>query len=297
MAIGLSPETISDVFARYAEKAAGSRAHDILVALARHLHAFVRETGLTHEEWRAGLAALTRAGEISSETRNEFVLFSDMFGVSSLVDMINTPAGATSSSVLGPFHQRGAADLPNGGDLWKKQPGEVLLIVGRVVDADGGEGVPCATLDLWQNADNGLYSAQDPDQHEKNYHGLLRCGDDGRFAFTTTRFKPYTVPYDGPAGDMLRLLGRTAWRPAHLHLIAEAPGYRPIVTEFFPSDDEWLAQDAAFGVRDDLVLTLNSVDEAVDVPVPLVAGDRLPARFMRADVTIRMTRRPEKRKK
>ena len=245
---------------------------------------------MTHEEWRAGLDALTRAAAISDAQRNEFVLFSDMLGVSSMVDMINTPPGATSSSVLGPFHQRGAPVLRNGGDLWKGQPGEVLVVTGEVVDAATGAPVPAATLDLWQNADNGFYSAQDPAQPDKNYHGILTADEEGRFCFSTTRFKAYTVPYDGPAGDMLRVLGREAWRPAHLHLIVEAEDYRPIVTELFPSDDQWLDRDAAFGVRPDIILELTPTTTRKDVPEMLEVRDRLPERFLMANVRLRLAK-------
>ena len=287
----ISPETISDVFAAYAAQPQNPRGRDILVALARHLHDFVRETKLTHDEWREGLAALNRAAAISTPERNEFVLFSDMFGISSLVDMINSPPEATSASVLGPFHQFGAPPLANGGDMWRGQPGEVLVIDGSVLDAQSGTGVSGATLDMWQNADNGLYSAQDPEQPDKNYHAMLTADDAGRFCFTTTKVRPYMVPHDGPAGDMLRALGREAWRAAHLHLVVAAPGYRSIVTELFPNDDEWLDRDAAFGVRQDLLLDIRDATPADnDLPESLLARDRLPPRFLKATTTIRLLR-------
>ena len=284
-----TPETISDAFADYAATPTDQRGRDVVVALARHLHAWAREVDLTHDEWRAGLAALTRAGEITTPERNEFVLFSDMFGLSSLVDMINSPPGSTSASVLGPFHQLGAPPIPNGGDLWRGQPGEVVLIEGSVIDAHTGDAIPHASLDLWQNADNGLYSAQDPNQPPKNYHALLHADAAGRFCFTTTRFRPYMVPQDGPAGDMLRLLGREAWRAAHLHLVVEAPGYRSIVTELFPSDDERLDRDAAFGVRTDLLLDLRPATPGDnDLPANLAARASLPEHFIRGRATIKL---------
>jgi len=285
----VTPETLTQTFADYAAKSEDARTKDVLCALARHLHAFVQETKLTHAEWMAGLMALTRAGDITTPERNEFILFSDLFGVSALVDMVNTPPGATSCSNLGPFHQRGAPPLPDGGDLWKGQPGEVMVVTGRVVDAATGAGVAGATLDMWQNADNGFYAVQDADQPAKNFHGLLTCGPDGSFAFTTTRPKPYKVPYDGPAGDMLRALKRDAWRPAHLHVIAESAGYHPLVTELFLADDPYLDTDAVFGVREDLVVPLGSMAKA-EAPRHLVARDALPERVLHAALIIRMTR-------
>ena len=285
----VTPENLSSAFAAYAANAKDARAREVLCALAKHLHAFVQETHLTHAEWMAALMALTRAGQISDEARNEFILFSDLLGVSALVDMVNTPPAATSCSNLGPFHQRGAPTLPDGGDLWRGQAGAPLLVVGRVVDGASGRALAGARLDLWQNADNGLYAVQDAAQPEKNYHALLACADDGSFAFTTTKPKPYTVPNDGPAGGMLRLLGRDAWRPAHLHVIAEAPGYRPLVTEIFPDDDPYLDRDAVFGVRADLVVKLRDVgrDAAPDF---LAAQGNLPERFLMAEMVLRLAR-------
>jgi len=285
----VTADTITEAFATYAAKAEDARTRDVFCALAAHLHAFIRETQLTHAEWMAALQGLTRAGQITTDDRNEFILFSDLLGVSALVDMVNTPPGATSCSNLGPFHQRGAPPLPDGGDLWRGQPGDVLVVVGSVRDAATGAGIAGGTLDLWQNADNGFYAAQDPEQPAKNYHGTLACAADGTFAFTTTRPQPYTVPYDGPGGDMLRALGRDAWRPAHLHVIAEAPGYRPLVTELFPEGMPYLDSDAVFGVREDLVVKLATV-AASSVPRHLVARERLPAEVLRAELVIRMAR-------
>jgi protocatechuate 3,4-dioxygenase beta subunit len=285
----VTPETLTQAFAEYAERAEDPRAKAVLCSLAKHLHAFVKETRLTHAEWMAGLTALTRAGEITTPERNEFILFSDLFGVSALVDMVNTPAGATSCSNLGPFHQRGAPPLPDGGDLWQGQPGEVTVVTGRVLDAVTGAGIGGATLDMWQNADNGFYAVQDAAQPAKNYHALLRASADGSFAFSTTRMQPYTVPYDGPAGDMLRALGRDAWRPAHLHVIAEAAGYRSLVTELFLEDDPYLDRDAVFGVRGDLVVQLRRMAKE-EAPAHLLARQRLPETVLHAELVIRMAR-------
>lgn len=285
----VTPETLTAAFASYAAKAEDARTREVLCSLAKHLHAFVKETKLTHAEWMAGLMALTRAGEITTAERNEFILFSDLFGVSALVDMVNTPPGATSCSNLGPFHQRGAPPLPDGGDLWKGQPGEVMVVTGRVLDAASGQGIAGATLDMWQNADNGFYAAQDANQPAKNYHAMMTCAADGSFAFSTTRMQPYTVPYDGPAGDMLRALAREAWRPAHLHVIAEAPGHRSLVTELFLEDDPYLDRDAVFGVRADLVVPLKRMAREA-TPAHLVARERLPETVLHAELVIRMAR-------
>jgi len=286
----VSPDTLTQAFVDYAAGAEDPRVKAVFCSLARHMHAFVRETNLTHAEWMAGLMALTRAGEITTPARNEFILFSDLFGVSALVDMVNTPPGATSCSNLGPFHQRGAPPLADGGDLWRGQPGQVMVVTGRVMDAATGEGIASATIDMWQNADNGFYAAQDAAQPEKNYHALLTVGADGSFAFTTTRPQPYTVPYDGPGGDMLRALAREAWRPSHLHVAAESPGYHPLVTELFVEGDAYLDRDAVFGVRADLVVALRPMRRE-EAPAHLVARDALPDTMLHAELVIRMARR------
>lgn len=283
----ITPETITSAFARYAERAPSARARELLVALAGHLHGFVRDHRVTHGEWQAAVSALTRAAAITDADRNEFILFSDLLGVSSLVDMVNARADATSSSVLRPFHVEAAPPLPDGGDLWRGQAGEPLVVVGQVAD-DAGRGVAGCVLDLWQTAGNGLYAQQDPAQPAMNYHARLACAADGSFALTTVRPMPYTVPDDGPAGDMLRALGREAWRPAHLHIIARAPGFAPLVTELFPADDPWLDRDAVFGVRADLVLPFERMRDARQLPAHLVARDRLPSAFwvVRPELTL-----------
>jgi protocatechuate 3,4-dioxygenase beta subunit len=141
---------------------------------------------------------------------------------------------------------------------------------------DKGAPAKGTVLALWQNAGNGLYAQQDKDQSPTNYHGRLKVADDGTFAFTTVRPISYKVPDDGPAGDMLRVLGRDAWRPAHLHMILQAPGHQPLITEFFPEDDEHLDGDAVFGVRGGLVLPFVRTKDRADLPAHLAARDTLP---------------------
>ena len=127
--------------------------------------------------------------------------------------------------------------------MWRGQEGEPLVVSGKIVDQKGGP-AKGTVLALWQNAGNGLYAQQDPEQAPTNYHARLKVADDGSFAFSTVRPVAYQVPYDGPAGDMLRALGRDAWRPAHLHMMVHAPGHKPLITMFFPDDDKYLDKDA-----------------------------------------------------
>jgi hydroxyquinol 1,2-dioxygenase len=249
----VTKDNITDVFMGYLGDDVNPRLREVLGSLVTHLHAFAKDVNLTHEEWQAGIALLERAGEISNEERHEFVLLSDILGLSSLVDMINSRPEGTSSSVLGPFHISGAPPLDIGGDMRGSQGGIILVANGIVKNTDG-EPIEGASLDIWQTAPNGLYSSQDPDQDTFSFHGLQTTGSDGRYAFTTVRPVEYTVPTDGAAGDILNAAGRHPWRPAHLHFIVKADGYRPLVTEVFPEDDPYLDQDTVFGVRSDLVM-------------------------------------------
>jgi hydroxyquinol 1,2-dioxygenase len=209
---------------------------------------------LTHEEWRAGIAFLEGCAAIESEDRHEFVLASDVLGMSSLVDMINSSEAATSSSVLGPFHVSGAPALAYGGDMKRHYGGPILLAEGVIRDTDG-KPIEGAEIDIWQTAPNGLYASQDEEQDTYSFHGLMTVGADGKYAFTTVKPVEYTVPSDGPVGDILRACGRHPWRPSHLHYIITAPGFKPLVTEIFPEDDPYLDHDTVFGVRRDLVMT------------------------------------------
>lgn len=249
----VNQHNITETFLGYFGSDTDVRTRLVMERLATHLHEFAREVGLTHEEWRAAIAFLTEAGNITTPERNEFVLLSDVLGLSSLVDMIHSSPTGTSSSVLGPFHIQGAPPIEVGGDLKRDNDGDLILVEGVVRNPDG-EPLAGAQLDIWQTASNALYSSQDPDQETCNLHALMTVGDDGRYALTTVKPVPYTVPVDGPVGRILRATGRHPWRPSHLHLIVTAPGYRQLVTEVFPDDDPYLDEDTVFGVRDDLVM-------------------------------------------
>lgn len=249
----VTKDNITDVFRSYMADDMPPRTREIMSALVQHLHDFARETNLTHEEWGQGIAFLQGCGAVETEDRHEFVLASDVLGLSSLVDMLHSSDEATSSSVLGPFHVSGAPPLAVGGDMKRDFGGPVLLAEGVIRDTEGNP-IPGAELDIWQTAPNGLYASQDEEQDTFSFHGLMTVGEDGRYAFTTVKPVEYTVPSDGPVGDILRACGRHPWRPSHLHYIVKAPGYKSLVTEIFPDDDPYLDQDTVFGVRDDLVM-------------------------------------------
>ena len=244
---------------------ADPRFRQIMTALIRHLHGFAREVDLTKEEWLAAIEFLYRTGRKTTRKRNEFILLSDTLGLSSLVDMISSRGDddATEVSVLGPFYLEGAPMIENGGDLIRGNPGEPGIVHGRVTATDGTP-IAGALLDIWQNAANGLYSNEDPDQPDDNLRGRLRADADGSYRFTTIRPMPYTVPQDGPVGAMLRAMRRHPWRPAHIHFKVTAPGYRDLITELYPDDDRYIDEDAVFGVRDSLAVRFTRNDSSED---------------------------------
>lgn len=284
----VTQDTITEAFIAYCAKTADPRLKFVLSRLAHHLHAFATEVGLTHEEWLKGIEMLYRAGRISSPQRNEFVLFSDLFGFTSLVDMINSSGAGTQFSNLGPFYIGGSQWLEVGGDMIGQNEGDQLVFYGRVLDAASGKPVAGAVLDIWQTASNGLYSNQDPRQPEGNLRRRMRTGADGGYAFTTVRPAPYTVPDDGPAGELLRATGRHAWRPAHFHFIVSAEGRRSLTTEIFPEDDPYIDEDAVFGVREELAVKLVPETDPAVVPFALAAHERLKRPFYRLEYDFRI---------
>jgi len=269
----VNAESITQAVVRSFDGAADPRLREIIEKLLLHLHAFAREVRLTPEEWQRGIAFLHAAGKISTDARNEFVLLSDVMGLSSLVDLLASGAGTTERSALGPFHAEGSPMLEVGGDLKRDNDGEPMLVRGRVVDASGRP-VPGAQLDFWQAAVNGKYWQQDPGQDPHNLRFRMVTAEDGAYAFTTVRPAPYTVPYDGPVGDLLRAGGRHAWRPAHFHFIVSAEGFRTLTTEVFFADDRYIDEDAVFGVRESLL-----VNPRLDSDPALAQRYRLPLPF------------------
>ncbi len=232
------------------------RFKEIMNSAIRHLHAFVKEVEPTMEEWMQAIQFLTATGQICDDKRQEWILASDTLGVSMLVDAINhrKPPGATESTVLGPFHVAGAAELPMGSDICKDEKGEPCIVAGRVLDADG-EPVQDAVLDVWQTNGEGFYDVQQPDeQPEMNLRGKFRTGADGRYWLRTVKPVSYPIPTDGPVGKMLEKMGRHAYRPAHIHFIVAAPGYEPVTTHIFLEGDEYIESDAVFGVKDSLIV-------------------------------------------
>jgi catechol 1,2-dioxygenase len=235
--------------------ASDPRFKEIMTSVIRHLHAVVREVEPTQEEWMAAIRFLTATGQTCDDKRQEFILLSDTLGVSMLVDAINNrkPSGATESTVLGPFHVAGAPRKAMGDTISLDGRGDPTFVSGRVLDQDGRP-IEGATLDVWQTSSDGAYDIQDPNQPEMNLRGIFTTGKDGRFWFRTVKPSSYPIPTDGPVGKMLTAMGRHPMRPAHIHVIAGAPGYESVTTHIFVEGDPYLDSDAVFGVKDSLVV-------------------------------------------
>ena len=238
----------------------GSRFELLLQKLIDHLHDYTREVNLTHEEWMGVLTFLYNSGKISTPERHEFILLSDVLGFSALVDMINSRGGATEGSNLGPFYLGDAPVKPLGADLSDGRDGVSVLVYGKVTDSLHNV-LPGAIVDTWQADASGTYPIQEQDQGQDKFdlRGKFTTDDDGRYYYTTVLPKPYTVPYDGPVGELLRAGNRHAWRAAHLHYIVRAPGMNSITTEIFFENTEYIDNDAVFGVRKSLIAKVQPV--------------------------------------
>ena len=230
------------------------RLRQISDALVRHLHAFIQEIEPTQAEWEAGIEFLTQTGQMCSDKRQEFILLSDVLGVSMLVDGINhRQSGATTeSTVFGPFY-RPAQEMPKGADISGAFVGTPMFVEGRVRDADGVP-VSDAILDVWHADDQGFYDVQKSDLYGRaSGRGWFRADSEGCFRFWTTRPSSYPIPDDGPVGKMLRTQGRHPFRPEHIHFMVQAPGFRKLVTHIFARGDQYLDSDVVFGVKDSLI--------------------------------------------
>ena len=253
-----------------------ARLGELLTALIGHLHAFASQTRLTRQEWMAGIEFLTATGQKCDAGRQEFILLSDVLGLSSLVEEINAADGGTESTILGPVYVSGAPALEAGEHIGRPEDGSPVLVHGQVTGLDGVP-VAGATLDIWQASGNGLYDTQDPGQPPFNLRGMFRTGPDGRYEFRTARPVSYPIPTDGPVGGLLRAVAREHWRAAHIHAIVSAPGFCSVTTHIFDADNPYLDTDAVFGVRNSLVREFRTpgpgdppdVDHVVDMDFAL----------------------------
>jgi protocatechuate 3,4-dioxygenase beta subunit len=235
-------------------KTKNKRLKQVMASFVKHMHAFVRDVKPTPEEWFKGIQFLTETGHWSTGKRQEFILMSDTLGVSMLVDALNykAGAGATQSTVLGPFHREQAPEYRLGDNISKNAAdGEPCVVSGTVKDAKGRP-VANAKLDIWEGGADGLYDSQKGD--DMNLRGVFRTDAQGKFHFRCVTPSFYPVPNDGPVGNMLTATGRHPMRPPHLHFWITAAGYKPLITHLFVKGGKYLDSDAVFGVKESLIV-------------------------------------------
>ena len=265
--------------------AADPRLREILGSLVRHLHGFVREVEPSFAEWEQAVGFLTATGQKCDDTRQEFILLSDVLGVTMLVDAVNHRKApeATESTVLGPFHQVESPRRELGDTIDLVAGGEPCVVTGRVASLDGTP-LAAATVDVWQADDHGFYDVQQPGtQPRGNGRGLFTCDGDGRFWFRTVTPSPYPIPADGPVGALLGATGRHPYRPAHIHFIVAAGGHLPVTTHVFVAGSPYLDSDAVFAVKQSLVRDFTVVDD----PTRAAAyGVEAPFRHVNFDVVL-----------
>jgi hydroxyquinol 1,2-dioxygenase len=252
----LNEYNITDEVVRRMAGAMNPRTRELMTALARHLHAFARETSLTEEEWFRGMKFMAQTGALCSATRHEFILLSDTLGLSQLVVAQNhsRERGATEQTVFGPFHVEGVPEQPtHGADLAIGMAGAPLYVTAEV-RCDSGE-VADALVDIWQADSDGQYDVQMADWCIENakLRALLRTDKEGRLSFRTILPKSYPIPTDGTVGEMLRATNRHAMRPAHIHFRIRKLGFDDLITHVFVGGDEFLDSDAVFGVRESCI--------------------------------------------
>ena len=252
----------TDIVVASLAKSKSERFRQVMTSVISHLHAIVREVEPTTAEWMTAIDFLTRTGQICDEKRQEFILLSDVLGVSMLVDAVNhrKPSGATESTVLGPFHVSGAPALPMGANISHGPGGEPVFVRGTICDTDGRP-IGGATLDVWQTSADGFYDVQDERQTPMNLRGVFTTNEDGRFWFRTIKPASYPIPTDGPVGEILAAMGRSEMRPAHIHFIVGAAGHESVTTHLFVEGDPYLESDAVFGVKETLIAPFTKCDD------------------------------------
>jgi len=247
-------DTITDEVVRRWSSAHDPRFRELITRAIPHLHAYAREVGLSHEEWLAGLNYLARIGQWSSEARGENILLSDMLGLSMLIVMLNDrlPEGATPHTVLGPFYADSSPEYEAGGDMAAGHQADPCFVTGTVRDLDGTP-IVGALLDVWQADDKGLYEVQLDARAGPYLRGIYRADADGRYLARTIAPLGYSIPMDGPVGDLVRMSEVSHYRPAHIHFLVSARGYQTVVTHLFKRGTDYLEDDAVYAVKEELI--------------------------------------------
>jgi len=282
----LTPETITDAVIEQMATTPDPRLKAIMASAVKHLHAFAREVNLTPGEWIKGIEFMTMAGKMCSPERQEFILLSDTLGLSALVNGLHDKTAreeGTHTSLLGPFYREATPTLSAGSSLARNpKPGSECVLYGRVTDA-GGKPVANATVSIWQTGADGLYDIQESGA-EVDYRGVFSTDADGRYFLRTVKPIGYSIPMDGPVGHLVKSQGRHGMRPAHIHFLVGASGYRELVTALYLRDDPHLADDVVFGSSGDLAVDLVANDPNCPIKgLPSIRFDLKMARESAAD--------------
>ncbi|KAF9237387.1 aromatic compound dioxygenase [Melanogaster broomeanus] len=257
-----SPDSITANLLKLVAQTPNPRLKFIYQLLVQHIHAFIKETNLSTDEWMAAITFLTSVGQKCTSSRQEMVVLSGVLGVSALVDSLNNPVGwgATENCVQGPFYTEDAEELELGDSIASEGKGEYMYVEGRVLTTEG-EPIPNAVIETWEADRNGTYDIQYADRTRPDCRGRLRTQGDGSFGYRAVVPPPYAIPGDGPVAQLLISQGRHNTRPNHLHMIVKAPGYRKLVTALYPEGCDYLSSDPVFGVKKSLVVKLEQVDD------------------------------------
>jgi hydroxyquinol 1,2-dioxygenase len=257
-------DNITDLAVQRWGTAESPRLAELMTGLVRHLHDYAREVRLTEDEWMAAIQWLTRTGQISDEKREEFILASDVLGLSMLVVQMNhrfDPA-ATPATVLGPFHIDGSPTVPHGWDMSDGIAGVPFFVTGRVTDI-AGTPIAGAVLDVWQADADGMYESQIAELDEARLRAKYSTREDGSFCVRSIVPLGYSIPMDGPVGDLVSRTAIEHFRPAHIHFLLEEPGYRRLVTHIFEEGTRYIESDVVFGTKEALITPFTTHDGGV----------------------------------
>ncbi|KAG8626658.1 hypothetical protein KVT40_005603 [Elsinoe batatas] len=256
----LTIDNITDNVHLINSRCSNPRLKYLLERLVTHLHDYARETRLSTAEWMTAIQFLTSTGQICTDVRQEFILLSDILGLSLLVDSIDhpKPSHSTEGTVLGPFHTHDAHTLASGDAISHDPDGTPLLVVCSVKDTSGKplEGV---TIDVWETDSKGFYDVQYKGREEPDGRAVLKSDNQGQFWFKGIVPVPYPIPHDGPVGKLLVQLGRHCYRPGHMHFMFQKEGYDHLITALYLKGDPYESSDAVFGVKESLIVSLGEV--------------------------------------